>query len=257
MPLTNTVALALKSATTNVDVSAATAPSSGQVLTATGTTAATWQTPSGGTAPITYATIFETGARFNQITSGGTITFGTSGVVLDTTATGTRYANLQLQLGGSGGQVRVFAGNPTFTSAFMLANAAGADPPTSYIGIGDVTVAGTGHTFTTNHIGFKTVRASNVDTLWATNANGTTETATSLVGLGQNDHVEVKAIVTSGSQVLYYYRRNGAATFTLGATHTTNIPDSTTTSYLLQWSVSNNSVGTAMSIRVASASYER
>lgn len=36
---------ALRSATTTVDVSAATAPSSGQVLTATGTTAATWQTP--------------------------------------------------------------------------------------------------------------------------------------------------------------------------------------------------------------------
>lgn len=42
------VAKALQSATTNVDVSAATAPSSGQVLTATGTTAATWQTPSSG-----------------------------------------------------------------------------------------------------------------------------------------------------------------------------------------------------------------
>lgn len=41
-------ARALKSATTDVDVSAATAPSSGQVLTATGSTTATWQTPSGG-----------------------------------------------------------------------------------------------------------------------------------------------------------------------------------------------------------------
>jgi len=38
----------LKSATTEVDVSAATAPSIGQVLTATSSTAATWQTPSGG-----------------------------------------------------------------------------------------------------------------------------------------------------------------------------------------------------------------
>lgn len=38
---------ALRSATTTVDVAAATAPSSGQVLTATSSTAATWQTPSG------------------------------------------------------------------------------------------------------------------------------------------------------------------------------------------------------------------
>lgn len=40
------IANSLKSATTVVDVSAATAPSSGQVLTATASTTATWQTPS-------------------------------------------------------------------------------------------------------------------------------------------------------------------------------------------------------------------
>lgn len=39
---------ALRSATTTVNVSSATAPTSGQVLTATSSTAATWQTPSGG-----------------------------------------------------------------------------------------------------------------------------------------------------------------------------------------------------------------
>ena len=39
---------ALRSATTIVDTSAATAPTNGQVLTATGGTAATWQTPAGG-----------------------------------------------------------------------------------------------------------------------------------------------------------------------------------------------------------------
>lgn len=43
-----TAALGLKSATTTVDVQSATAPTTGQVLTATGTTAATWQTPATG-----------------------------------------------------------------------------------------------------------------------------------------------------------------------------------------------------------------
>lgn len=38
----------LKSATTTISISGATAPSSGQVLTATSSTVATWQTPSGG-----------------------------------------------------------------------------------------------------------------------------------------------------------------------------------------------------------------
>lgn len=46
----NQPAVALKSATTNVDVSAATAPINGQVLTATGGSAATWQTPSAAAA---------------------------------------------------------------------------------------------------------------------------------------------------------------------------------------------------------------
>lgn len=45
---TATVANGLKSATTTVVVSAATAPTNGQVLTATGGSAATWQTPSSG-----------------------------------------------------------------------------------------------------------------------------------------------------------------------------------------------------------------
>jgi hypothetical protein len=45
---TSGYAEALKSATTTVSVSAATAPTNGQVLTATSGTAATWQTPSGG-----------------------------------------------------------------------------------------------------------------------------------------------------------------------------------------------------------------
>ncbi len=48
----NVMAKSLKSASTTVDVSAATAPSSGQVLTATSSTTATWQTPA--TAPSDY-----------------------------------------------------------------------------------------------------------------------------------------------------------------------------------------------------------
>jgi hypothetical protein len=52
----NVMAKSLKSATTTVDVSAATAPSSGQVLTATGSTAATWQTPTAPPSPASSVT---------------------------------------------------------------------------------------------------------------------------------------------------------------------------------------------------------
>lgn len=62
--LTSGITLALKSATTTVDVSAAAAPTNGQVLTATAGTTATWQTPSSGavTPSITdtYANIVAT-----------------------------------------------------------------------------------------------------------------------------------------------------------------------------------------------------
>jgi hypothetical protein len=49
---------ALKSATTSVDVSAAAAPSNGKVLTATGSTAATWQTPAASPYNMVLAQIF-------------------------------------------------------------------------------------------------------------------------------------------------------------------------------------------------------
>jgi hypothetical protein len=81
--LTSGITNALKSATTTVDVSAATAPTSGQVLTATSGTAATWQTPasasgawllaSGGTA--TGTNTFAMGSNPFILTSG--VTTGT------------------------------------------------------------------------------------------------------------------------------------------------------------------------------------
>lgn len=58
------VTRALKSATTTVDVSAATAPSSGQVLTATSTTAATWQTPTAATSFVDNEVVSGSGTSF-------------------------------------------------------------------------------------------------------------------------------------------------------------------------------------------------
>jgi hypothetical protein len=58
----------LKSATTTVSVSAATAPTSGQVLTATSSTTATWQTPSGGGGSLQSA--FNAGNTIDISTTG-------------------------------------------------------------------------------------------------------------------------------------------------------------------------------------------
>lgn len=58
---TATTTNALQSASTTVNVSSATAPSSGQVLTATSSTAATWQTPAGGSTDYSCR-VYQTGA---------------------------------------------------------------------------------------------------------------------------------------------------------------------------------------------------
>ena len=71
------IASALKSATTNVDVANATAPTTGQVLTATSGTAATWQTPAAGgtsTKPI------------SNISAAYTVVAGDLGKIINCTA---------------------------------------------------------------------------------------------------------------------------------------------------------------------------
>jgi trimeric autotransporter adhesin len=62
---------AIKSATTSVNTSSATAPTSGQVLTATSGTTAIWQTPSSYSIPITK-TLYVDGFRTDSYTQDGT-----------------------------------------------------------------------------------------------------------------------------------------------------------------------------------------
>lgn len=97
---TATAANGLNSATTTVVVNGATAPSSGQVLTATSSTAASWQAPSGG--GLTLGTLQNT-------TSGNTITFssipsGVSQITLSWVGGSTNGTGaLGIQIGDSGG----------------------------------------------------------------------------------------------------------------------------------------------------------
>lgn len=89
---------ALRSATTTVNVSSATAPSSGQVLTATSSTAATWQTPSAGA-----ITVKDEGT--NLTTALSSLDFVGAGV----TATNTGGAVTVTIPGGAGGTFPKFS----------------------------------------------------------------------------------------------------------------------------------------------------
>jgi hypothetical protein len=85
--LTSGVTLALKSATTSVDVSAATAPTNGQALVATSGTTATWQTLSGTGTVTSVAQTVPGGVSISgsPVTTAGTLAIaanGTSGGVL-------------------------------------------------------------------------------------------------------------------------------------------------------------------------------
>ena len=115
---------ALNSATTIVNVSSATAPTSGQILTATSGTAATWQTPAaggvttfaGGTTGLTPA-----GATSGAITLAGTLAVANGGTGV-TTSTGSG-ANV---LGTSPTLVTPILGTPTSGN---LANCTGIPAP--------------------------------------------------------------------------------------------------------------------------------
>ena len=87
-----TAALGLKTATTTVSVSGATAPTSGQVLTATSSTAATWQTPSGGGGGYTavYRTLWLPAAAWIPRT--------TNGMGVDSAETSTNRINTDVLL---------------------------------------------------------------------------------------------------------------------------------------------------------------
>lgn len=97
--LTLVQAPALRSATTTVNVAAATAPTNGQVLTATSGTAATWQTPSGGgisgltTNTLPKATSATTIGNSRITDNGSAITAATlsDAQLLLNTATGVSY----------------------------------------------------------------------------------------------------------------------------------------------------------------------
>lgn len=102
--LTSGITNALKSATTTVDVSAATAPSSGQVLTATSSTTATWQTPSAtSTSKIVFATDYSVNTRYTETTaSSGTLTYDDNGLKINTSSTsGGRARNIWTLAGGN------------------------------------------------------------------------------------------------------------------------------------------------------------
>jgi len=169
-------------------------------------------------ATILYATNFESTDRFQGAVGGsGSQGVGISGIDLNTESTGASYSRLYWRMGNNN-SIKLFSNTPRFTVSFIPDDIElGTGTGHFFAGIGEITVAGTGITFTGSHIGFKVVKSAGVMTLYATQSDGTEETV-SLGAIDQDDVIEAYLEVGISS-VTYVWRRNGGdwTTTTLSA----------------------------------------
>lgn len=118
-------AYGLRSATTVVSVSAATAPSSGQVLTATSGTAATWQTPSGGGTPAGSSGQFQ----FNDASAFGGANLWREGANTiaqrNSTSAQTHYFYKTTDGGSNYARIEILAGSADSPSLQIIGRKAG------------------------------------------------------------------------------------------------------------------------------------
>lgn len=231
------------------------AGNSGQVLTSNGAGAApTFQTIAGSSTPsFLFATVFESTSRLGQtIVGGGGVTLNSSGLYLKTGAAGGGAFGARYSFGVS--QTGIEDGSPSYSVGVYTDNSI-ATIGSSFFGMGTVTIAGTGHTYTTKHIGFKILVAAGVASVYATQGNGTTETASSaLTTITANDTIYLTLKVNGTASVDYYWQKNNGA-LSSATNLTTNIPADADS--LLQTSVSNDSNAEDLQLICISQSYQR
>lgn len=196
------------------------------------------------TVEIQTGTIFETAARFQQATgASGTISFNNQGVQIASSNNQTDYARLRW-LGAPDiiGQSAIFS----ITFSVVDINAGGE----AFFGLGFPTVSGSGHTFSERHIGFKIVSS----TLYATQANGSTDASSSLVSASVNDKFELIIKINGSSSIDYYYRKNGGAL--VGPTNLSSAMPTLSTD-IVQMDTSNGGVAAANTYQLYSTSFKR
>lgn len=211
--------------------------------------------PAASIPKMSYSDNFGDGGRIQQNLggTGASFTFGSSGMILNTGLTAPAYCRGDWAVNDGSGNANLFRGSPTFRAAFTMQ----AVPTVGslFMGIGTITVATTGHTFTSAHIGWKIVVTGSTAYLSCTHADGTTEQTQSLTPIAVNDHVEVIAIVNGTESVTYYYRINGGTSLVGPVTLAGNVPTSATD--ILRFSMANDNATTQFKGAVTSMIYER
>ena len=149
-----------------------------------------------------------------------------------------------------------FVGSPVF--AMHIQYGTGTDFNTVWC-IGTSAATGGAISYTFNHCGFKSIRSASGNTvLYATQADGTTENASSaldtVTGNPNGTDQDIILKVNSTTSVDYYSRKNGGA-LSSATNLTSNMPVANVNS--LSFQVSNVTVATNATMTLFSASYER
>lgn len=205
--------------TTLADGSTATTQSASDNSTKVATTAYVDAATGGSTPKWSMYTFFETTAR-DTVEANGTSTFnfnaGGASTAVGNGGNGQNKYRIQ-DTNASTSTVK-YARNPCTAFGVRIGNEPASESHEWYVGLGSVAVTSTtSHTWTNAHEGHKGVYASGTLTHSATNANGTTETATSGTAMSANTQY-ILTTVRDGSTNIKFYT-NGA----LDATHTTNL----------------------------------
>lgn len=202
------------------------------------------------------STAFEATGRFTiTLVGGGTNTFGPGGAILNTSVTATSSTNVQFRAVRADNNGGVFSVFPTEFSCNLFIDTLGTDVQV-FVGIGAPTVGGGSIDYTTDHIGFKVVRAaSGTTSLFATQAGGTETASAALQTLLALDSVELSLKMVSTTSVDYYTRKNGGA-WSAATNLSTNVPTTATTFYL-SFAISNAGVATRTEVTLQGASFKR
>lgn len=203
-------------------------------------------------------TLFDVAARFTAAGGGGgnAANFAQAvGLTLNAgNGSGVAFETVTLQINNSTTPIPIWDNNPVFAVRFD-SNTPHTNSFQIYAGIGPITNAGTGHTFTNKHIGAKLISDGNNWVVSGTQADGSTESTVQLLANAQrNDTIDVLVFV-NGTTVTYGVQVNGAG-FSY-SNLTGNTPAGGSTEYRLQWSHNTANTNVAISNDFYSSYYKQ
>jgi hypothetical protein len=235
---------------------------SGNVMTSDGTN---WTSAAPAAATVTPT--MKTGIDWRNNQANGTYTLTNAGsggqssdgnqmYTVTTGNTATSYSKAKITL--SSGSTYTFLPGSIYSGRVVVSEDGTSKAIEGYWGLGDITVSGSAITWTGNHIGFKFKKGATANiSLYATVANGTTETESSAIdtfSVASNTYYDFIIQVVSTSSVNFYSRKMNAASYTV-TNITTNIPTADNSTVMI--AVSNISDTNRLTLGTTPTTFER